>query len=88
MGQDFGTWDLPAHWASALINGDDSGLEHDDKQALADFTADMVRQFGTCDPVDVGGEHYTEFRRYHDASSYGVLACNCLPYTFNMKQAG
>ncbi len=85
-GQNFGTWDLPAHWASALINGDESGLDADDIAALEAFTADMVEEFGQCSAVDCGGEHYEDFRRYHDASSYGVLACNVLPFTFDMRK--
>ena len=34
---------LPTHWASALINGDLSGYDDDDLEAIRLFTADMYR---------------------------------------------
>lgn len=37
------TYTLPARWASALINGDWSGLEEDDVQAAQKFMADLPK---------------------------------------------
>ena len=70
------TYWLPAHWASALINGDFTGLEEDDEEALMRVIAGEDLP----DPVTVGDE--VSFRKYHDAHPYGVLACDCLEYTF------
>lgn len=67
---------LPAHWASALVNGDTTGLEEDDEEAMMRVIAGE----GLPDPVSVSDS--PEFRTYHDAWPYGVLACDCLEYTF------
>lgn len=70
------TYRLPAHWASALINGDTSGLEPDDEAQLDAFMAGEELS----SPIDVGEEEF--FCTYHDAKGYGILACDCLDYTF------
>lgn len=72
---------LPAHWASALINGDESGLEPEDCEALEAFTADMVAEYGQCLAIDVSED--PSFTAYHDAKPYGVLACETLTFTFD-----
>lgn len=70
------TYWLPAHWASALVNGDFTGLEEDDEEQLMRVIAGEDLP----DPVSVSES--PEFRKYHDAQPYGVLACDCLEYTF------
>lgn len=80
------TMELPAFWASALINGDVSGMEDEDEQALDKFTAYMVAEYGQCWAVDVSEE--SSFTRWHDAQSYGVLACDCAVYTFDVTPRG
>ena len=70
------TYRLPAHWASALINGDVASLDDADALALGCF----LEGEGLPDPFDVGEEEF--FCKYHDAQPYGVLACDCLDYTF------
>ena len=70
------TYKLPAQWASALINGDWSGLEEREEEQLTRVIAGE----GLPDPFDVSDE--PEFLKYHDAQPYGVLACDCLTYTF------
>jgi hypothetical protein len=77
----FTTYELPQHWASALINGDDSGLDEDDIERLNEFERDMVKEYGKCWCVDVEEEGY--FKTYHDARKYGVLACNVAIFTFD-----
>ena len=74
------TFTLPTHWASPLVNGDESGLEDEDTQALEAFVNDMVRTYGSCHCVDVSED--TEFMRWHDAAQYGVLACDVATFTF------
>jgi hypothetical protein len=67
---------LPASWASALINNDESGLEIDDIVQLNWF----MKGEGLGSPINVSdGE---EFDSFHDARGYGVLPCDCLDYTF------
>jgi hypothetical protein len=70
------TYTLPAHWAPALVNGDFTGMEDDDEEALMRVVAGE----NLPDPLSVNDE--PEFVKYHDAQPYGVLACDCLVYTF------
>jgi hypothetical protein len=70
------TYWLPAHWASALVNGDTTGLDDADENML-DW---VMTAEGLPAPIACGEE--PEFRKYHDAQPYGVLACDCLEYTF------
>ena len=74
------TLELPYHWAVALVNGDESGMEDDDIKALEEFTTYMVNKYDRCDCVDVGEEYY--FKNYHDATHYGILACDVAEFTF------
>lgn len=70
------TYWLPAHWASALINGDTTGLDDADENIL-DW---VMTAEGLPAPIACGEE--VSFLKYHDAQPYGVLACDCLEYTF------
>ena len=70
------TYKLPAQWASALINGDWSGLKEREEEQL---TA-VIAGEGLPDPLDVSDE--PEFLKYHDAQPYGVLACDCSTFVF------
>jgi hypothetical protein len=74
------TLELPVHWACALINSDESGMDDEDIAALNAFVDDMVRNYGSCHCVDVSEE--TGFSRWHDAAQYGVLACDTAEFTF------
>jgi hypothetical protein len=65
---------IPEHWLSALVNGDETGLDDDDSAKLAAF----------CDgELDNGWsvtsyENEGSFMKYHDAQPYGVLACEAV----------
>ena len=54
---------LPSHWASALINDDESGLSYEDSLELEDFCKDL----GPC--IDVTDEE--EFSWTNDANRLG-----------------
>lgn len=75
---------LPRHWACALINGDESGLEDDDAKALNRFADWMIDEYGSCWCVNVDEEDCEDFRRYHDATDFGVLACDVATFTFDI----
>ena len=78
-------YDLPADWASYLINGDASSFslyEDGDEQIAA--IDKFIEDTGLGDPSDVSED--TFFLKYHDAQNYGVLACTCATYTF-LEQA-
>jgi hypothetical protein len=70
------TLEIPEHWLSAIVNGDESGFDYcDDTQ---DYRA--YKAFCEGEPSDgwrvssCDGEG--QFSRSHDASAYGVLPCN------------
>lgn len=83
MKHEFETYELPCYWASYFINDDASGYEEEDLQAMNAFADDMVKRYGQCWCVDVG-EDEDDFRRYHDATRYGVLACAVCEFTFDV----
>ena len=67
---------LPEHWACPLLYGDVSGLDDQEEAALDAFLADHPNLF----LADVDDE--SQFCRRHDATHYGVLACQCHLFTF------
>ena len=74
------TYELPAFWASALINSDYSGMDEADEEALEAWMTDtFVGVHSTC--VDVAYE--TGFTRWHDANLY-VKACEAATFTFHI----
>ena len=79
-------YDLPADWASYLINGDASSLSLNDdggdaEIALIDaIVADIDAKGGAL--ITCSEESF--FSKYHDAQPYGVKPCDCLEYSFIM----
>ena len=73
---------LPTHWACALMYGGLRGLDDDDLEAIRRFTEDMVAAHGQCLCLAVGDGD--GFVKHHDAALYGVLACDCSTYTFDV----
>lgn len=71
---------LPAHWASALVNGDKSGFSDEESEALEAWL--NHEGVGSC--VDVSEDAF--FSPTHDARFY-VLHCDCLKFTFNKETA-
>ncbi len=71
------TYTLPAHWASALINDDESGMDDDEISAMNAWLE--YAKPGYC--IDCGEE--TFFCKWHDAIGYS-LAGDCLEFTFQV----
>lgn len=69
---------LPEHWASALVNADESGMSEEEIAEMNAWLAERP-ELGLC--VNVSGE--PEFSHYHDAREW-VLPCNCVTYTFEL----
>lgn len=67
---------LPSHWASALINGDRTGLTDED-EAVLDRVLELNPEWSLPVSCEDAG-----FWIFHDAAPYGVLACDCQTYTF------
>lgn len=75
------TYTLPAHWACTLINGDSSGNEPEDDAAIKQWLESHSEELGPC--LTCSDE--PEFRHWHDAP--GVLACDCLEFTFPVLES-
>lgn len=71
------TFTLPAHWAPALINGDNSGNSEQDDREIELWIANNTDLGEALDCSD-----YAEFQPFHDATSIGVLPCDCFEFTF------
>jgi hypothetical protein len=71
---------LPAHWASALINNDYSGIDDKEERELSDWIE--LQKLGNC--ISCSDEQ--EFTKHNDANA---LAGDCLTFTFQAnKQLG
>ena len=71
---------LPAFWAPALINSDETDMEDSDVEAMNAWLDEI--EPGYC----IGcSDDESNFTSYHDASNH-VLACNCLEYSFEDNQ--
>ena len=65
---------LPAHWASALVNADYTGLSNREIAEVETWQDKNTHN----SPLAVSAE--SEFVAFHDAP--GVLPADCLTYTF------
>ena len=74
------TYTLPAHWDCYFAYGDATDLDDGEATLIDRFMEDNCL-LGMLDSTEE-----PEWRRTHDASGYGVLACNCLDYTFPVKE--
>ena len=70
------TLQVPAHWLSAIINGDESSFDYyedeKDYQAYQNFCEEYLSNGQTI----VCPEDEPYFCTYHDARAFGVLACD------------
>lgn len=73
---------LPAHWASYLINGDASSFSLDEDEGEKELAVidQIIENINAGGPVSCSNE--SVFMTYHDARPYGILAADCLMYTF------
>jgi hypothetical protein len=76
------TFELPSHWATALLYGELDGFEDEDVQAIEGFERYMHVNFGSCFCVEVSDD--TDFKRWHDACQFGVLASGVSTFTFDV----
>ena len=68
------TIQLPAHWASALINGDYSECTYEEQKAIDAFIADNPH-FKSC----------IDCTEYAEIAIYDGLLTDCLTYTFPVR---
>jgi len=81
-------FELPSHWACALLYDDNDGFDADDERAIERFVDHMVDAYGQCICVDVHHDENGDFRHTHDATQFGVLACDVATFTFDITQEG
>ena len=79
-------YELPAYWASALINGDESGLTEEDEKPFDSFVHYMIAVHGQCWCVDVSDDESGNFKRWHDATEFGGLPCDVATFTFDVTR--
>ena len=75
--------DLPSYWLSAIFNGDQSGFTDEEQEQYNAFIKDMNSQYSNWNELDYTGEAH--FTNYHDATKYGVLACDVETVTFTVN---
>lgn len=75
------TYTLPYYWASALINGDFSGLWDHEEDHLNRWLAQRP-ELGACLSCSEEGG----FRHKHDAHPE-VLPCSCLDFVFPVTES-
>ena len=70
------TLNIPSHWLSAIVNGDETGFDYSgDERDYRNYQAFCEGELS--DGWSVSSyEEESEFSPHHDASPYGVLACN------------
>lgn len=67
------TGTAPSHWATYLVNGDDSGLDEEEKVAADRFRFWLGGNIVSCE--DAG------YIRNHDATKFFPYAADCQTYT-------
>lgn len=77
------TFELPTHWASALVNSDESGLDEFDCEALEAFTEWMLEEHGQC--WCIGVEEDSFFEWHHDAIPFNALPGDVSVFTFDIS---
>ena len=78
--------ELPSFWACALVNDDESGLESDELKVFHWFESQMLKEYSVFYCVDVSEESW--FQTCHDATRFGVLACEVSTFSFDVTKPG
>lgn len=79
------TLTLPSYWACALLYGETDYLGDEEEAAIHAVLAGEFPDGAYCISVGDEDDEGAGFRRYHDAQPYGVLASDCLIYTFDVR---
>jgi hypothetical protein len=75
------TYTLPEYWASALINGDYSGMEDSEIGEIEDFISNKIQpnHYFMCIEADFDTK---QFKPYNDANNMGG---DVIDYTFDVS---
>ena len=72
---------LPEHWLVAFFNDDLTAYDDEEIDQLEHFTHYMIKTHGSAIPLDCDMDT-VNFTQWHDATSFGVLACNVVDVIF------
>lgn len=72
---------LPAHWATAIVYGDETGLDDADAAAFNAWIDWFQAECGTIITCEVFSDE-PQFVKYHGATRQGVLAAMCHQFAF------
>ena len=77
------TFNIASHYASAIVNGDYTGLEDNEEKELNNFLAYLEREYGTSNLVltDYYAENEGDFNR-DDVTN---LWANCLQFNLEVN---
>jgi hypothetical protein len=75
------TFTAPAYWSSALINGDYSGCDDEECEAIKAACDNLIRRYGNAQPVDVSEPFFTSGN-----TDYGDLAGDYAEYTLLIER--
>ena len=75
---------IPEFYLPALINGDDTGLNEGEVNALNRFVDDELKIHKTFCCLAPSDEESDGLMRYHDLQPYGILECETRRVTFQI----
>ena len=68
---------VPDHWINAVVNGDESVFDDYDDMDHEAYKVFVYKEIPENAYVDIVPGNESNFMKYHHATDYGVLACNC-----------
>lgn len=75
-------YQVPAHWLSAIVNGDETSFDYyDDPKDYAAYKAFCEHEVRDA-TVSLADDAEAYFSSWHDAAAYGVLPCDVIDCTF------
>jgi len=73
-------YQLPVHWAPALINDDWTGINEEDEEQLMNFLFNELAGENIALTLPDNEAEEPFFMKHHDAHLYGCKACDCYNY--------
>lgn len=76
-------YQVPAHWLSAIVNGDETSFDYyDDPKDYAAYKAFCEHEVMDA-TVEIAEDSEAYFSSWHDATAYGVLPCDVVDCIFH-----
>lgn len=74
---------LPESWANWFINGDPSGNDEDEFEAMEKWADELIAKHGKCWCIGTSDDE-PGFVTWHDAAETFPYAANCLEFIFDV----